>query len=223
MTTPPAASPSPKATDAAAPARAASPAPGASTAGDLTGYECLLCVCGGIAAYKTAALASTLVQAGCGVTAAMTQAARRFVGVATFQGLTGRPVYSSLWRGGPDDSISHLRLSESADLIVVAPATANIIGKLAGGLADDLVSSLLLGADCPVLMAPAMNARMWAHGAVQRNVRALAELGVTLVGPSSGWQACRAVGPGRMSEPDEIMAAARGLLLRHAPRRAASP
>lgn len=221
MTTPPAGSPNPRATDAAGPARATRSAPGA-TAGDLAGYECLLCVCGGIAAYKAAALASNLVQAGCGVTAALTQAARRFVGVATFQGLTGRPVYSSLWRGGPDDSISHLRLSETADLIVVAPATANIIGKLAGGLADDLVSSLLLGADCPVLMAPAMNARMWAHAAVQRNVRILADMGVTRVGPSSGWQACRAVGPGRMSEPDEIMAAARGLLLRQAPRRAAS-
>lgn len=169
-------------------------------------YEILVCVCGGIAAYKTAALVSSLVQRGCGVTVAMTRAARRFVGPVTFQTLTGRKVYTSLW---PDESageIQHLKLSETADLIVVAPATADVIGKLAGGIADDLVSALLLGAACPVVLAPAMNAKMWQHPAVQRNVAFLRESGFLLVGPNSGWQACREVGPGRMAEPDELLA-----------------
>jgi phosphopantothenoylcysteine decarboxylase/phosphopantothenate--cysteine ligase len=185
----------------------------------LHGYEVLLCVCGGIAAYKSAALTSRLVQDGCGVTVAMTRAARRFIGKITFQALSGRPVVSSLWDDGTGD-IQHLRLSETADLVVVAPATANVIAKLAHGQADDLVSALLIGADCPVLLAPAMNARMWAHAAVQRNIAYLAEIGVRMVGPDSGWQACRAVGPGRMSEPEVLAESIRGLLLTR-PRRSA--
>lgn len=181
----------------------------------LTGYEVLLCVCGGIAAYKTAIVTSQLVQSGVGVSVAMTRAARKFIGAATYQALTGRSVHSSLWPPTDSGDIAHLKLSERADLIIVAPATANVIGKLAGGIADDLVSSLLLGADCPVLMAPAMNTRMWQHPSVQRNVAFLRDSGVHMVGPGSGWQACRAVGPGRMSEAEEIVASARALLLKH--------
>jgi phosphopantothenoylcysteine decarboxylase/phosphopantothenate--cysteine ligase len=170
----------------------------------LADSEILVCVCGGIAAFKTAALVSQLVQAGCGVTVAMTRAARRFVGQTTFRALTGRAVHTSLWSSEASTDIQHLSLSERCDLIVVAPATANSIGKLASGIADDLVSSLLLGAACPVILAPAMNTRMWEHPAVRRNLALLRDWGFTLIGPDSGWQACRAVGPGRMSEPDTL-------------------
>lgn len=173
----------------------------------LDGYEVLVCVCGGIAAYKSAHLVSLLVQSGAGVSVAMTRAARRFVSELTFRALSGRRVFTSLWEGVADNEISHLRRSEEADLIVVAPATANILGKLAGGIADELVSSLLLGAACPVMLAPAMNERMWAHPSVQRNVNMLSAAGVLMIGPAEGWQACRAVGVGRMAEPSEIHAA----------------
>ncbi|MBW7904674.1 MAG: phosphopantothenoylcysteine decarboxylase [Phycisphaerae bacterium] len=185
----------------------------------LDGYEVLLCVCGGIAAYKSAALASRLVQDGCGVTVAMTRAARHFVGPLTFRALTGRPVHASLFSPADGADIQHLRLSELADLIVVAPATASVMAKTAAGLADDLVSCLLIGADCPVLMAPAMNTRMWAHPAVQRNVAFLREMGVHMLGPESGWQACRAVGPGRMSEPERLAQTVRDMLLARPARR----
>ena len=185
----------------------------------LDAYEVLLCVCGGIAAYKSAALASRLVQDGCGVTVAMTRAARRFVGPLTFQALTGRPVHRSLFSPAERGDIQHLGLSELADLLVFKPATASVIAKTAGGLADDLVSCLLIGADCPVLMAPAMNARMWAHPAVQRNVAYLREIGVHMLGPESGWQACRAVGPGRMSEPESLAQTVRDVLLARPARR----
>lgn len=187
------------------------------------GCELLVCVCGGIAAYKTAALVSMLVQRGCGVTVAMTRNARRFVGPITFQALTGRPVVTSPWRAAGSGDIQHLKLSETADLILVAPATANIIGKLAGGIADDLVSTLLLGAACPVILAPAMNTRMWQHPAVQGNVALLRERGFELVGPEEGWQACGTVGPGRMSEPETLLATVRERLLRSKPGSSGSP
>lgn len=180
----------------------------------LHGYQVVVCVCGGIAAYKTAALVSQLVQDGCGVTVAMTRNARRFVGPVTFQALTGRLVLTSPWRTTDPGAMEHLRPSETADLLVVAPATANVIGKLAGGIADDLASTLLLGAACPVLLAPAMNTRMWQHPAVQRNVAFLRDHGFLLVGPEEGWLACRDVGPGRMSEPQTLLTAIRQQLLR---------
>jgi len=170
---------------------------------DLSRFELVVAVCGGIAAYKTAALVSRLVQCGCGVSVCMTRNARRFIGPLTFEALTARPVLLSPWRS-QGTHIQHLTPTERAQLIVVAPATANIIGKLAGGIADDLVSALLLGAPCPLLMAPAMNVNMWKNPAVRRNVAALRQDGVQLVGPDDGWQACRAVGPGRMAEPDAI-------------------
>lgn len=190
----------------------------------LDGYELLVCVTGGVAAYKAAALASALVQAGVGVSVAMSRAARRFVGETTFRALTGRTVYTSLWKGGDGAAdIHHLTLSESSDLLLVAPATANVLAKAAHGLADDLVSTLLLGAACPVMMAPAMNARMWAHPAVQDNVARLRARGVILVGPESGWQACRAVGPGRMTEPEVLLAAVRSQLRTAPPRSRSAP
>ncbi len=179
----------------------------------LRGCELLVCICGGIAAYKTATLVSTLVQEGCGVSVAMTRNARRFVGPLTFQALTGRKVYSNPWRDAADGDQRHLTLSETADLILVAPATANLIGKLAGGIADDLVSTLLIGADAPVMIAPAMNTRMWNHPAVQRNVEFLRETGFTIAGPGSGWLACRTVGEGRMIEAAELISAVRERLL----------
>lgn len=185
----------------------------------LAGYEVLLCVSGGIAAYKAAAVVSTLVQEGCGVSVAMTRNARRFVGPVTFEALSGRPVATTLWLRGPAGEHQHIRASETADLILVAPATANVIGKLAAGIADDLVSTTLLGAQCPVLLAPAMNLHMWEHPAVRRNVAFLRDNGFQFIGPAAGWLSCRAVGPGRMSEPDEIVAALRAALLKSPPRR----
>jgi phosphopantothenoylcysteine decarboxylase len=182
-------------------------APRAPAAAALRGYEAVICVCGGIAAYKVATLVSRLVQDGCGVTVAMTHSARRLVGPATFRALSGRPVLTSLWHAEDPGGMEHLRPGEAADLIVVAPATANVIGKLASGIADDLVSTLLLGADCPVLLAPAMNVRMWQHPAVQRNIAFLREHQFLLVGPEEGWLACRDIGPGRMSEPEAILEA----------------
>lgn len=194
---------------------------GGSTAAGLGGHEVLVCVCGGIAAYKTALVVSGLVQAGCGVTVALTRNGRRFVGEATFRGLTGRPVYTSMWCSPEPAGMPHLGLAERADLILVAPATANLIGKLAAGIADDLVSTLLLGADSPVMLAPAMNARMWTHAAVQRNVSWLKEAGVLFVGPEEGRLACGGAGPGRMAEPETITAAVQAELRRRPPKRAA--
>lgn len=184
----------------------------------LGGYELLLCITGGIAAYKAAFVVSTLVQAGCGVTIAMTRNARRFVTPLTFQALSGRPVCFSLWGSDSAGEQKHLRLSEIADLILVAPATANIIGKLANGIADDLVSTLLVGADCPILLAPAMNSRMWNHPAMRRNMATLHKWGCTFVGPDTGWLACRTVGEGRMSEPNAIVDAVTSRLTSRKPR-----
>ena len=192
--------------------------PPANTPLALASYEVLVCVTGGIAAYKAAALVSKLIQDGCRVSVALTRSARKFIGPVTFQALTGRPVLTSQWHTADPGAMEHLRPSETADLVVVAPATANVLGKLANGIADDLVSTLLLGAACPVLLAPAMNTRMWQHPAVQRNVTFLRENGFALVGPDEGWLACRDSGPGRMSEPEAILAAVRSALLRSPPK-----
>jgi phosphopantothenoylcysteine decarboxylase/phosphopantothenate--cysteine ligase len=153
----------------------------------------------------------------------MTRCARRFVGPATFRGLTGRPVLTSMWRGDDPGAMNHLRPTETADLCVVAPATANIIGKLAGGVADDLVSTLLLAADCPVLLAPAMNQRMWLHPAVQRNIATLRDWGLQIAGPDAGPLACGDTGPGRMVAPEFLVETVTELLRRRPPRRAQQP
>lgn len=166
----------------------------------------VVCVCGGIAAYKTCHVVSSLVQRGAGVTVAMTESATRFVGPATFQALSARPVLTSLWSGVYADDPQHIRLTKEADLMVIAPATANVIGKLANGICDDVVTTIAIAAACPIVLAPGMNDSMWRHPAVQANVNRLKEFGYAMVGPAEGWLACRSVGPGRMVEPAELMA-----------------
>lgn len=173
----------------------------------LHGREIIIGVSGGIAAYKAAALTSQLVQQGAGVTAVMTRAARKFIGAATFAALTGRPVASRSFDPDAFPLGAHIELAAKADLVVVAPATADILAKAAHGMADDLLTTLLLCAECPVLYAPAMNAAMWEKPAVQRNVELLARDGATIIQPGTGWLSCRRTGAGRMAEPDEIAAA----------------
>jgi phosphopantothenoylcysteine synthetase/decarboxylase len=172
----------------------------------LAGREVLLCLTGGIACTKSADLASRLVQSGATVTVAMTDAATQLIGPATFRGLTRQPVYTSLWQPAADHSIQHISLVDRAEIMVIAPATANIIGKIAAGIADDLVSTLAMAATdhCPLVLAPAMNTSMWHSPAVQRNIATLAEWGVELLGPAEGNLACGTTGPGRMVEPAEI-------------------
>lgn len=188
----------------------------------LAGYEVLLCVTGGIACIKAAALASRLVQAGAGVSVAMTEAAQRFVTPLTFQTLTGRRVFTSLWDAADDYDVQHVGLIDRADLMIIAPATANIIGKIASGIADELVSTLGMTATtaCPVLLAPAMNTRMWDSTIVRANLAQLVEMDFTTVGPGQGWLACRAVGMGRMAEPEEIVDVAERILLARPPKSA---
>lgn len=187
------------------------------------GREIVLGVSGGIAAYKAAALASLLVQEGFGVTAVLTRNARRFVGAATFAALTGRPV---AWRSFDPAAFplgAHIELAARADLVVVAPATADLLAKAAAGAADDLLGTLLLCAECPVLMAPAMNAAMWSKPAVQRNVERLAADDVTIIQPGSGWLSCRQRGPGRMAEPEHIVREIRAALATRTPGATGAP
>lgn len=175
--------------------------------GEFLGKRIVLGVTGGIAAYKAAELARLLVKAGALVDVVMTTAATRFVTPLTFQALTGRPVATSLWEDGCANGMAHIDLTRGADAILVAPATADFIARLAQGFADDLLSSLCLARDCPLLVAPAMNRQMWEAAATQRNVAQLHEDGVPILGPASGEQACGEVGAGRMLEPAELFAA----------------
>ena len=168
--------------------------------------EILIGVGGGVSAYKTAALVSRLVQDGHGVTVVMSRSAKRFIGSATFRALTGRPVVSDLF--DPSYPLgAHIELARQAGLLCVAPATANLMAKAAHGLADDLLSTLLLSFSGPKLLAPAMNSEMWAQSSVQRNADQLKTDGYELIGPGSGWLSCRDQGAGRMAEPEEIRAA----------------
>ena len=171
----------------------------------LTGRRILLGVTGGIAAYKAAILARLLVRAGADVRVVMTEAATRFVGPDTFAALTGNPVHTSLW--DEPGTVLHVRLAHEIDLAVVAPATANLLAKVAHGVADDLLTSTLLETRCPIVVAPAMHTGMWEHPATVTNLHTLEDRGVTVVGPVSGWLAAGDEGPGRMSEPEEIAAA----------------
>jgi len=182
----------------------------------LVGREIIVGVSGGIAAYKAAALTSLLVQQGAGVTAVLTRNARRFVGPATFAALTGRPVATRSFDPGVHPLGAHIELAGQADLIVVAPASADLLAKVAGGAADDLLTTLLLCAQCPVVMAPAMNSAMWAKPSVQRNVRQVRDDGAMIIEPGTGWLSCRQQGTGRMAEPEEIAAAILELLA-HSP------
>jgi phosphopantothenoylcysteine decarboxylase/phosphopantothenate--cysteine ligase len=162
----------------------------------------VLGITGGIAAYKAAELARLLVKQGVDVHVAMTEAATHFITPATMQALTGQPVLLDQWQD--DKGMAHIHSSRVADAIVIAPATADFIAKLAAGLANDLLSTLCLARDCPLLVAPAMNKQMWANAATQRNVQRLAADGVTLLGPVSGVQACGEEGMGRMLEAEQL-------------------
>ncbi len=173
----------------------------------LTGQEIVLGVCGGIAAYKTADLVSKLVQAGAGVTVAMTPDAVRFVTPLTFQALSGRPVHTDIWTLPDPADPQHIRLTEKADLLLIAPATAHTIAKISHGLCDDIVSLLAAAAACPIAYAPAMNNRMWENPIAQENVQRLKKFGHHFIGPEAGWLACRNVGAGRLAEPAEIVEA----------------
>ncbi|TMG81237.1 MAG: bifunctional phosphopantothenoylcysteine decarboxylase/phosphopantothenate--cysteine ligase CoaBC, partial [Betaproteobacteria bacterium] len=172
----------------------------------LTGKKIVLGLTGGIAAYKAAELARLLVRRGADVRVAMTEAATRFVTPTTLQALSGQAVWTDLWDARVPDAMGHIELSRDRELIVVAPATADFIAKLAHGLADDLLSSLCLARRCPLLIAPAMNVEMWQNAATARNVARLREDGVVIAGPGVGDQACGEVGAGRMLEPAEIAA-----------------
>lgn len=158
---------------------------------------------GGIAAYKAAELARLLVKQNVEVQVAMTEAACHFITPATMQALTGRPVLVNQW-GAAENGMAHINASRAADAIVIAPATADFLSKLAHGLADDLLSTLCLARDCPLLVAPAMNRQMWANAATQRNVKQLIADGVQVMGPDSGAQACGEEGMGRMLEAEQL-------------------
>jgi phosphopantothenoylcysteine decarboxylase/phosphopantothenate--cysteine ligase len=180
--------------------------------GNLVGREIVVGVSAGIAAYKAAALTSLLVQDGAGVTAVLTRNARKFIGTATFAALTGRPVAMRGFDQSAHPLGAHIELAARADCVVVAPASADFLAKAAHGMADDLLTTLLLCAECPVIFAPAMNAAMWKHPAVQRNVEHVAADGARIVPPGSGWLSCRQSGIGRMAEPAEIAAVIRAVL-----------
>lgn len=170
------------------------------------GREVVLGVTGGIAAYKAAALCSRLVQSGGGVTVVLTHAATEFIGPVTFEALSGRPVRTDAFRAREFWQGEHIGLARRADILVIAPATADFLAKLALGLADDLLSTLALCVACPILVAPAMNCEMWAKPAVQRNLERLRADSVHVVEPQSGWLSCGDVGIGRMAEPEQIFA-----------------
>jgi phosphopantothenoylcysteine decarboxylase/phosphopantothenate--cysteine ligase len=180
--------------------------------GFFAGSEIIVGVTAGIAAYTDAALTSLLVQQGAGVTAVLTRNARKFIGEATFAALTGRPVATRGFDPSSHPLGAHIELAARADCIVVAPASADFLAKAAQGSADDLLTTLLLCAECPVVFAPAMNAAMWAKPAVQRNVAQVAADGAHIVPPGSGWLSCRQAGVGRMAEPTEIAAAIEAVL-----------
>ena len=172
-----------------------------------SGTKVLLGISAGIAAYKSAMLARLLKQAGCEVRVVMTEGAQAFITPLTLQALTGEPVRTSLLDPEAEAGMGHIELARWADTILIAPATADLMARLAAGMADDLLTTLCLASQSRKVMAPAMNQAMWAHPATQRNAARLAEDGWRLLGPASGDQACGDVGPGRMLEPEEILAA----------------
>jgi len=179
----------------------------------MQGREILLGVTGGIAAYKAAMLASKLVQAGAGVSVIMTRSATALVAPRTFEALTGRPVRTVVFDATKIHA--HIELARDAGLMCIAPATANILGKMANGIADDLLSTVYLSFRGQVIVAPAMNCEMWEKKAVQRNVAQLQSDGVIFVGPESGRLSCGETGIGRMAEPEQIMQTILELLTPH--------
>jgi phosphopantothenoylcysteine decarboxylase/phosphopantothenate--cysteine ligase len=173
----------------------------------LAGKKLLLIVSGGIAAYKALELVRLLSKAGCGVTAVLTKSGAQFVTPLSLQALTAEKVYTELFSLTDESEMGHIELSRAADLVAVVPASADILAKMAAGLADDLATTLLLATDKRVLAAPAMNVRMWQHAATQANLATLAERGVLIVPPDEGPMACGEFGPGRLAEPPVILAA----------------
>lgn len=165
----------------------------------------LLCVSGGIAAYKACALTSKLVQAGANVRVAMTASAEQFVGQATFQALSRNPVYTDVFEEHDPTKIAHIDVPDTSDLIVVAPATANMIAKLANGLADDFITTSILAATCPVIISPAMNVNMLDHPATRRNIETLKSYGYQIIEPGVGNLACGWIGGGRLPEPEDLL------------------
>lgn len=176
----------------------------------LASRQVLLGVSGGIAAYKAAELTRRLRAAGAEVRVVMTEAARAFVGPLTFQALSGNPVRLDILDPAAEAGMDHIELARWADLVLVAPASANLMARLAAGLADDLLTTVILATQAPLYLAPAMNQRMWRHPATQANARLLQERGVRLLGPAEGEQACGETGPGRMLEPLDILQALTG-------------
>ena len=173
---------------------------------ELVGKRVALGITGGIAAYKSAELVRLLVKEGASVQVAMTEAATHFVTPTTFQALSGKQVFTDAWNAEPDNGMAHINLSREADLLLVEPASANYLGKIANGIADNLLTTLTLARDCPLFVAPAMNRQMWNNPATQRNIATLIGDGVTVLGPDSGEQACGEIGDGRMLEPTELLA-----------------
>ncbi len=178
----------------------------------LTGKRVLLIVSGGIAAYKALELIRLLRKAGCGVTCVLTRSGAQFVTPLSLQALSESKVYSDLFSLTDESEMGHIQLSRSADLLVVAPATADLLARMTAGMADDLAATVLLATDKPVLVAPAMNVRMWEHPATQANLATLRARGVHVVGPDEGVMACNEYGFGRLAEPPAILAAVEALL-----------
>jgi phosphopantothenoylcysteine decarboxylase/phosphopantothenate--cysteine ligase len=172
---------------------------------ELSGKRIALGITGGIAAYKAAELVRLLVKQGASVQVAMTESATHFITPTTFQALSGKHVFVKQWDSSASNSMAHINFSREADVLLIAPATANFLAKAANGLADDLLSSLTLARNCPLLVAPAMNLQMWGNPATQRNIATLRSDGVAILGPASGEQACGEIGEGRMIEAEDIV------------------
>ena len=179
----------------------------------LCGKRIILGVTGGIAAYKAAYIASALTQRGADVHVVLTEHGAMFVGPATFWGITRNPVITGMFDQPPDGEIKHISLSESADLLLIAPATANVIGKLANGIADDMLTTMALAVRCPIIIAPAMNANMYSNPAVVTNIDRLRQRGCIIVDPEEGRLACGAEGRGRLADPDKILRVVEEVLL----------
>ena len=181
-------------------------------AAPLAGAHVVVGVGGGIAAYKAAEIVRLLTKADATVQVVMTENATRFVGPLTFQALTGRRVFTDLFDLGQESEIGHIQVADAADLVLIAPATANVIARMAAGMADDVLASVVLATRAPVLLAPSMNVNMWNHPLTQRNLAALVGVGVRVVEPGEGFLACKWIGKGRLAEPAEIVEAAAHVL-----------
>lgn len=171
----------------------------------LSGKRLIVGVCGGIAAYKACEVVSQLAQRGAQVHVVMTDAATKFVTPLTFESLSANKVATSSWTLSDSADPQHIKLTEKSDLMLIVPATVNLLAKVAHGLTDDLLSLMINASSCPVVFAPSMNNRMWDHPATAENVDKLKKWGYQFIGPEAGWLACRNVGMGRLSEPKQII------------------